>query len=137
MRKLSRFIYFGAAGLFVTGVTIQVFLAGMTVVSGQISWESHIGLGHMLAFPLLIMLVCMYTGSMPGQMKRLTWVLFGVYVLQADIVIFLREQAPLVSALHPVLALVDFSLALALVQRGWSLAVQDQAPNNPESGLET
>ena len=60
--------------------------------------------------------------------------LFGVYVLQADIVIFLREQLPLVSAFHPVLALVDFALALTLVRRSWGLAVQDQTPTtrNPD-----
>ena len=136
MKKVFRFVYLGAAGLFLAGVITQVFLAGMTVVAGQIGWESHIGLGHALAFPVLIMLVSVYIGSMPGQIKRLTWVLFGVYVLQADIVIFLREQLPLVSALHPVLALVDFTLALALVRRAWGLAVQDQAPTNLQSGLE-
>ena len=118
-------------------MVVQVFLAGMAVVAGQLDWESHIGLGHILALPVLIMLISMYIGSLPGQMKRQTWVLFGVYVLQADIVIFLREQLPLVSALHPVLALVDFALALTLVRRSWGLAMQDQDLNEIKSGSET
>jgi hypothetical protein len=126
MKKGFRFVYFGAAAFFIAGVVAQVFLAGMTVVAGQLGWESHIGLGHILALPVLIMVISMYIGSFPGQMKRLTWVLFGVYVLQADIVIFLRDQLPLVSALHPVLALVDFTLALTLVRRSWGLAMQGQ-----------
>ena len=67
MKKVFRFVYFGAAGLFVAGVTIQVFLAGMTVVSGQFSWESHIGLGHVLAFPVLIMLVVCIWAACPGK----------------------------------------------------------------------
>jgi hypothetical protein len=47
-------------------------------------------------------------------LKRLTWLLLGVYILQADVLIFMRASAPVLSALHPVLALVDFALGLAL-----------------------
>jgi hypothetical protein len=59
-------------------------------------------------------------------MKGLTW-LFGVYVLQADVIIFLRLQAPLL-CLPPVLALVDFALGLALARAAWPLARQANAP---------
>ena len=121
MIKISRFIYLAAAWLFMVGVVTQVFLAGMVVVAGRMSWGNHIGLGHMLSAPLLVMLVTLYLGRFPGRMKRLTWLLFGVYILQADVLIFLRLQAPLVSAFHPVLALVDFALALALARQAWSL----------------
>jgi hypothetical protein len=75
----------------------QVFLAGMVVVAARMGWDNHIGLGHSLAGPLLFMLVTMYLGRLPGSMKRLTWLLFGVYVLQADVLIFLRVQAPVLS----------------------------------------
>jgi hypothetical protein len=63
-----------------------------------------------------------HLGRMPGQVKGLTWLLFGVYFLQADVVIFLRAQAPVVSALHPVFALFDFALAVALARAAWPLA---------------
>ena len=85
MHKISRFIYFGAAWLFVAGVVVQVFLAGMTVVALRMGWDSHIGLGHGLAFPLLLMLVTMYLGRQPGSLKRLTWLLFVAYFFQADV----------------------------------------------------
>ena len=113
MIKISRFIYLVAAWLFMVGVVTQVFLAGMVVVAGRMSWSNHIGLGHFLSAPLLVMLVSQYLGRLPGRMKRLTWLLFGVYILQADVLIFLRLQAPLVSAFHPVLALVDFALGFS------------------------
>jgi hypothetical protein len=111
MDKVSRYIYLVAACLFLAGVALQVFLAGMVVVALRMGWSNHIGLGHFLAAPLLVMLVSQYPGRLPRRMKQFTWLLFGVYVLQADVVIFLRAQAPVVSALHPVLALVDFALA--------------------------
>jgi len=121
MSKVSRYIYWGAAWLFIAGVLVQVFLAGMVVVASRMGWGAHITLGHMLALPLLIMLISMYLGRMPGSLKRLTWLLFLAYVLQADVVIFMRSAAPVVSALHPVFALVDFALGFVLAQRALPL----------------
>ncbi|MBK7216904.1 MAG: hypothetical protein IPH95_07560 [Candidatus Promineofilum sp.] len=82
--RVSRTIYWLFAWLFVVGVLTQVFFAGMTVVARQWPWTNHMSLGHLLAAPLLVMLVTMYLGKLPGRMKRLTWLLFAVYVLQAD-----------------------------------------------------
>jgi hypothetical protein len=132
MVKAARFVYLAAVWLFLVGVVVQVFLAGMVVVAVRLGWDPHIGLGHSLGAPLLVMLISMYLGRMP--VKRLTWLLFGVYVLQADVVIFLRSQAPLVSALHPVLALFDFALGLALARAAWPLAktVPTRAAVQPE-----
>lgn len=137
MEKVSRFAYMFAAWLFLSGVVVQVFLAGMVVVAFRMSWLNHISLGHSLALPLLVMLVTVYLGRFPASMKRLTWLLFAAYVLQADVVIFLRSQAPVVAALHPVLALVDFALGLALARGAWSLARQVQAPFSVQPALET
>jgi hypothetical protein len=136
MQKISRFIYLGAAVLFLTGVLGQVFLAGMVVVAYQMSWLNHISLGHLLAAPLLVMLVSMYLSRLPKKMKGMTWLLFGVYVLQADVIIFLRVQAPVISALHPVLALVDFALGLALTRAVWPLASGAQSLVSKRADLE-
>ena len=124
--KVSRIIYQLFAWLFVVGVMTQVFFAGMTVVARQWPWTNHVNLGHFLALPLLVMLVTMYLGKLPGRMKRLTWLLFGVYVLQADVLIFMRALAPVLSALHPVLALVDFALGLALAQQATAFLRSDE-----------
>lgn len=123
MRRIAGTAYAIFSWLFVAGVLIQVFLAGLVVVARRATWENHIGLGHALGLPLLIMLILMYVGRLPRRVKRLTWILFAVYVFQADVVIFLRESVPFASALHPVLALIDFALGwrighLALAQLG-------------------
>ena len=137
MLKKSRYAYLAAACLFLAGVVTQVFLAGMVVVAQRMGWNNHIGLGHILAAPLLVMLISQYLGRLPGQTKRLTWLLFAAYVLQADVVIFLRSQVPPVSAFHPVLALVDFALALALARQAWPLARQAPAQRDALPELET
>jgi hypothetical protein len=115
--KLSQTIYRIAAWLFVAGVALQLFFAGMVVVALRWPWANHAALGHFLAAPLLVMLVTMYVGKLPGRMKRLTWLLFGVYVLQADVLIFLRVSAPILAAFHPVMALIDFALGLLLARQ--------------------
>ena len=137
MTKIARYIYLVTAWLFAVGVAVQVFLAGMVVVALRMGWGNHVTLGHSLAGPLLVMLVTLYLGRLPGSMKRLTWLLFGVYVLQADVVIFLRFQAPVIAALHPVLALADFALGLALARRAWPLARQVQAPARVQLDVES
>ncbi|MCL4562995.1 MAG: DUF6220 domain-containing protein [Chloroflexi bacterium] len=137
MQKISRYAYLFAACLFLIGVAVQVFLAGMVVVALQMGWNNHISLGHFLAVPLLLMLASQYPARLPGRLKRLTWLLFVIYALQADVIIFLRFQAPVVSALHPVLALVDFALGLALARAAWPLATQVQTPARVLPELET
>jgi len=121
MVKVTRYIYLVFAVLFVVGVLVQVYLAGLVVVAAKPGWGNHVGLGHTLAGPLLFMLITQYLGKLPRSSKVLTWILFVVYALQADVVIFMRGSAPLVSALHPVLALVDFAIGYVLVARTWKL----------------
>lgn len=137
MKKTASYIYLAAAALFLLGVIAQVFLAGMVVVARQISWNNHIGLGHSLAGPLLLMLISQYLARHPQRVKLMTWLLFVVYALQADVIIFLRAQAPVVSAFHPVLALADFALGLALLRVAWSLVRQPEIPVGMQPDLET
>lgn len=121
MISISRIIYLLAVSLFLVGVALQVFLAGMVVVALQIGWSNHRDLGHALAFPLIVMLISAYLGRLPGSMKWINWVLFLVYIIQADVLIFMRASLPVVSAFHPVLALVDCVLAVILVYQAWGL----------------
>src|SRR3990172_8873677 len=121
MVKVTRYIYLVLACLFVIGGLYQVYLAGLVVVASRAGGGDHIGLGHTLAGPLLLMLIAQYLARLPRSSKTLTWILFVAYALQADVVIFMRGSAPLVSALHPVLALVDFAIGYALVVRTWKL----------------
>lgn len=137
MKRAARYIYWFAALLFLAGVLLQVFLAGMVVVSYQMGWDNHVGLGHMLAGPLLVMLLTQYVGRLPGQMKWMTWLLVVVYVLQADVIIFMRTTVPVIAALHPVLALVDFALGLALARRAWPLLSEVSEKRIEFPGLET
>jgi Family of unknown function (DUF6220) len=69
MARISRFVYLLATWLFLAGVIVQVFLAGMVVVALRIGWVYHITLGHWLALPILVMLITLYLGRLPGSIK--------------------------------------------------------------------
>lgn len=122
--KIARWIYLVLAGLFIVGVLAQVFFAGMVVVARQWGWDTHVGFGHLLAAPLIFMLITQYLAKLPRSLKWLTWGLFVVYALQADVLIFLRASVPVLSALHPVLALLDFAMGYALFRAVWKLVKQ-------------
>jgi heme A synthase len=134
--KIARIVYLITSWLFVAGVAVQVFLAGMVVVAGQMAWSSHGDLGHSLGLPLIIMLISAYVGRMPASIKRLTWLLLGVYILQADVFILMRQSAPAISALHPLMALLDFALGLTLAIRAWSLLKKPQVDQAFTTSLE-
>ena len=136
MAKVSRIIYLTASALFLIGVTLQVFLAGMVVVALEMGWSNHRDLGHALGLPLVVMLISAYLGRLPRSMKRLSWLLFAVYIIQADVVIFLRTSMPVASAFHPVLALVDFLLAALLVYQVWGLVREEQQESETPAKLE-
>jgi len=122
--------------LFLIGVALQVFLAGMVVVALQMGWSNHRDLGHTLALPLLVMLITAYLGKLPRSMKWLTWLLFVVYLIQADVLIFMRTSLPVASAFHPVLALADCVLAVILVNQAWGLVRDGQSKVKAPAKLE-
>ena len=136
MRKIARMIYLAASWLFLVGIAVQVFLAGMVVVARLTGWGNHISLGHFLGAPLILMLVFQYVGRLPGRMKWLTWLLFGVYFIQADVVIFLRFDAPVISAFHPVLALADAVLGWSLARQAWVLVKESKGAGQEQTMLE-
>ena len=72
MAKISRIIYLIASSLFLIGVALQVFLAGMVVVAMQMGWSNRRDLGHSLVLPLPVMLITAYLGKLPRGMKWLT-----------------------------------------------------------------
>ena len=121
VERASRIGYLSLAVLFSAGVLTQVFLVGLSLLGGQPSWATHIGLGHGVGLLLPLMLVLAYLGRMPRPVKPLTWTVFGVYVLLADFVVFLRNSAPLVASLHPVLVVVLFALAIQMPIQAWRL----------------
>ncbi len=119
--NIARYLYTAAAWIFVAGILTQVFLIGLTFLGGRPSLQTHAGLGHGLAIAPLLMVVLAYIGRSPRPMKLFTWLAVIIYVLLADVVIFMRDSAPVLAALHPVLAVLLFDVVGFLAIRAWQL----------------
>ncbi|HUF38686.1 MAG TPA: DUF6220 domain-containing protein [Anaerolineales bacterium] len=133
--NLFLWIYIASAGLFLAGVLVQVFLAGLVVVARRAGWDNHTNLGHSLGLFLILMLIAMFPARIPANGRWLTALLIGVYFLQTEVVIFMRETAPYAAALHPVLALFDFLLAQHLVRLSVRLLRGDAVPPAGRTGM--
>lgn len=109
------------SSLLALGILLEVFLAGGGIFASSTWWPLHIILGLVLIlFPIAFLLL-----AWMGHLGRGSYWIGGLtlllIVLQAFLVEIPRRIGLLVlSALHPVNALVIFGLAVLLIQRAWS-----------------
>ena len=115
--KWIRILYVIVAWLFPAAILIQVFLVGLSLFTGQAYWSTHRDLGHSLAVLPLLLIILSYLGRLPRSEKLLIWLLFGIYLVQAEVFAAIRADVPILAAFHPVLALVLFALALIIALR--------------------
>jgi len=121
MVKWTRILYLIVAWLFPVAILIQVFLVGLSLFTGQAYWSTHRDVGHTLAVLPLLLVILAYLGRLPRSEKLLIWLLFGVYLVQAEVFAAIRDVAPFLAAFHPVLALVLFALSFILALRSPTL----------------
>ncbi len=121
MVKWTRILYLIVAWLFPVAILIQVFLVGLSLFTGQAYWSTHRDVGHTLAVLPLLLVILAYLGRLPRSEKRLIWLQFGVYLVQAEVFAAIRDVAPFLAAFHPVLALVLFALSFILALRSPTL----------------
>jgi hypothetical protein len=109
----ARVLFYGLTVLFLLGVVVQFFLAGLYVFGGT-SIESHRVLGFILAAAALLLVILALVGRLPRKTVLLTLLLLGLGVLQSVLVNVDIED---VAALHPVNALLVAFVAYVLMQR--------------------
>lgn len=134
MRKGIRILYVIDAWLFPAAILVQVFFAGLSLFTRKSYWGTHDPFGHIIGFLPLLLVLLTYLGRLQPPAKRLAWTLLGVYFVQADLLTLIHTAVPLLGALHPVLALVLFSLALTIAFQAQALvAASVQAPSPSKS----
>jgi hypothetical protein len=109
----ARVGFYGLAVLFLLGVVIQVFLAGLFVFGGT-SIDTHRVLGFILMGVALLMLVLAAVGRLPRGTALLTVLLLALSVLQTVLV---NVDIDEVEALHAVNALAIAFVASVLMRR--------------------
>ena len=109
----ARVILFGLATIYLAGVVVQFFLAGLGTF-GATTFDAHRAVGLGLGLVSLIMLVLAFVGKVPRSLIALTFTLFGLNVVQLVLAQIDIEE---IAALHVVNALAVVYVAHELVQR--------------------
>jgi Family of unknown function (DUF6220) len=130
MRRAFRYAFAVLAWLFVVGIVVQTFYAGLPLFSRGSDFEVHIGLGWTLHLvPILLVVVAAIARAGRGTI----WWTVGLLaaVLPQPFLPGLRESAPILAALHPVNALLIFGLALVVALRSLAPLRAEATPAQP------
>ncbi|MGH3036565.1 MAG: DUF6220 domain-containing protein [Gaiellaceae bacterium] len=122
----ARLLFFGLAVIYLAGVGVQFFLAGLGTF-GAASFDAHSVFGLFLVLMALILLVVAFVGKLPRSLRALTFVLLAVNVLQ----IFLAQlDVEELAAFHVVNALAIAFIGYEVMERSrrylaWKLGPGD------------
>jgi mercuric ion transport protein len=122
LRSWLQWGYFWGALLFPACVVVQVFLAGLAIMVSGSFIAAHKTFGYVIIwFPLILLLLAL-VGRLPRSISGLTALLAVLAFLQPVLIKVPNTLGfPVLSALHPVNALVVFTLPLFLSYRVWQL----------------
>jgi hypothetical protein len=121
----ARLAFLVGAWLFVACILIQAFLVGLDIFAGFES-STHRDFAYLYGWlaPLLVLLGG--AARMPVGTRWLTVVLLVVFAVQT-VLPSLREEFPILAALHPVNALLIFALGIVVARRTTDI-VRRQSP---------
>jgi hypothetical protein len=131
--RYTRPVYVFLAVLFVIGVAVQFFLAGLGLLGGE-TMQAHndFGWAALHLFPILMLLIGL-TARLPRLLLGMTFVLAVVVFVQPLWVTEFRGEV--LGALHVLGALVIFAISRDLAERGVRLLrTRWQAGGQPERG---
>jgi hypothetical membrane protein len=111
MRRNLTLAYGWLAALFVLAVIVQVFLAGLGIFGAK-TFNPHKDFGWILHTTTIVIFLLSIAGPRTARDMGLAFGLFVLTTVQVSLVgDSIREDAPGVAALHPVLALFVLGLA--------------------------
>lgn len=117
IRKIGRRVHMAAAWLFVVAVLVQVFLAGLGIFEAGRGFDWHIEFGYtVIGIVTLTVLLSAVVAGLPGRETGWCLVLLILYVVQTMLPAA-RTSFPAVAALHPVNAIVLFTLGVIIARR--------------------
>jgi hypothetical protein len=122
----ARALYLGLVWIYLAAIVVQVFLAGVGLFGATHDFEPHRNLGWILHLGPVLLLVVAAVARVGA--RTIWWnVALLLTVGVQPFLPGLRNTAPLLAALHPVLALVIFWITLTIGLRTWRL-VRPTAP---------
>ncbi len=133
MTRAARYAYAFLAWAFLVGVVVQVFFIGLGLFADGDGIELHRNLGWILHLAPLLVLVAAAL-SRAGQRHWMTALALAVVVFIVPILATMRDDSPVIAALHPVGAVLSFWLAILVAQNSiaaFRAPLPEPAPEPP------
>lgn len=115
---IARRIHFIVAVLFVVGLVVQVFLAGLGVFDSPARFATHRDWGYTLEILPIVMLVLSAVGRLGRRQAIYAVALFAMFILQS-VLVTVRVDYPVVAALHPVNGFAILLLGVIAARDAW------------------
>lgn len=120
-RRIGRRVHAWLAWLFVAAVLVQVFLAGLGIFAAEVGFGWHVEFGYtVIGIVTLGVLLSAIAGGLPRREIGLSLLLLVLYVVQTALP-QARASLPAVAALHPVNAVLLFTLGGIIARRSASV----------------
>lgn len=118
-----RTLHAWAATLWVAAIVVQVFLAGRAIgnLGGSGDFTTHIGFGYTIGVVQLAVLILAFPARMSGRDKWISAGILGLYAVQT-LLPGLESVSPLISALHPLNAMLLFAISTWYARHAWRIA---------------
>lgn len=121
VRRWARYGHLAAAWVFVASVVVQVFLAGMALFGGSPNFKTHVEFGYSAIWVVAILLpIFALVARLPRRDIGLSFLLLALYIPQCLLPPIARSGGPaFIAALHPVNALLLFTIGVVISRRAW------------------
>jgi len=116
--RLARQAHLVVSFLFVAGVVVQVFLAGLGVFDSPSMFQTHAAWGYLLELLPLILLALAVVGRLGRRQILSAAALLGMFFLQS-VFVAVRADLPVVAALHPVNGFAILLLGIVTAREAW------------------
>jgi hypothetical protein len=111
--------------LFLAAIVVQVFFAGLMLFGQEGGRDLHLATGYILGFVGFVFLLIPALAR-AGRTTIIIGMVLAVITYFQPVLTFARDSAPPIAALHPVNALLIFTLALLLTRRGLALVREER-----------
>jgi hypothetical protein len=127
VRRIFRYALLIVAGVFLVAIVVQVFFAGLMLFGEESGAELHETTGYILgtAGALFLLVPAL---ARAGRTSIILGVVLAVVTYFQPFLTFAREPSPFIAALHPVNALLIFTLSLVLTRRAVALVRSERQP---------
>jgi hypothetical protein len=122
--------------LFLAAIVVQVFFAGLMLFGQEGGMDLHLTTGYILGFVGFLFLVIPALAR-AGRNTIILGIVLAVITYFQPFLTFARDSAPVVAALHPVNALLIFTLALLLTRRALGFVRDERQAALPDPGRGT